>query len=322
MASDFTLSILGCGSAVPTPLHNPSCQILSRRGSLFMIDCGEGAQAMMRRMKIPFSRLRHIFISHLHGDHLLGLPGLLSTLALNDVQGTVTVHIFERGANMLRNVLNVISHDIPFNLEWNILDPDGGQLLVDAAGLTVSSFPLYHRVPCVGFRFTEQPKPRHLRGDMANFLGIPPYRREAIRLGADFVRPDGTVVPNEELTTPPDPSLSYAYCSDTMADSRIVPAIEGVTTLPRSHLWFGISVESPRARPLDSYRGRRNRPPRRSAQPHHRPLLEALHRPHSPHSRSPRSLRWPCHRRRRGSDPRPGHRPPPLILFSYNIYKY
>ena len=231
MASDFTLSILGCGSAVPTPLHNPSCQILSRRGSLFMIDCGEGAQAMMRRMKIPFSRLRHIFISHLHGDHLLGLPGLLSTLALNDVQGTVTVHIFERGANMLRNVLNVISHDIPFNLEWNILDPDGGQLLVDAAGLTVSSFPLYHRVPCVGFRFTEQPKRRHLRGDMANFLGIPPYRREAIRLGADFVRPDGTVVPNEELTTPPDPSLSYAYCSDTMADSRIVPAIEGVTTL-------------------------------------------------------------------------------------------
>lgn len=229
--SDFTVSILGCGSAVPTPRHNPSCQIVERRGTLYMIDCGEGAQAMMRKMHLPFNRLRHIFISHLHGDHLLGLPGLLSTLALEGEGGTVTIHIFRQGAELLRRVIDFFSGDRSYTLEWNIIDPKGGETIVDTPGLTVTTFRLYHRVDAVGFRFDEKPKPCHIRGDMVEFHNVPVALRPSLRVGADYVKPDGTVIPNHLLTRDADPSWSYAYCSDTMADTRVTQAVEGVTTL-------------------------------------------------------------------------------------------
>jgi len=229
--SDFTLNILGCGSAVPTSFHNPSCQVVERRGSLMMIDCGEGAQVMMRRMKLKFNRLRHIFISHLHGDHVFGLPGLLSTLALNDTGGKLTVHIFERGADVLSRLIRVFCHELPYTLEWNILEPHGGQTLVESGGMRVTTFPLYHREPCVGFRFDEAPKPRHLLRDMLDFYNVPVARRQALREGADFVTPEGLVIPNSRLTTAPDHSASYAYCSDTMADDRVADSVAGVDLL-------------------------------------------------------------------------------------------
>ena len=93
--AQFQLNILGCGSAIPTARHNPSSQVLDIRDNLFMIDCGEGAQLMMRKMRLKYSRLNHIFISHLHGDHCLGLIGLLSSMALQGKTGSVTIHIFE-----------------------------------------------------------------------------------------------------------------------------------------------------------------------------------------------------------------------------------
>lgn len=229
--SDFKLHILGCGSSVPTPRHNPSCQVIERRGSLMMIDCGEGSQSMMRRKRLKFSRLRHIFISHLHGDHCLGLPGLLSTLDLNGVDGTVTVHIFEPGARLFRQLIEEFCGDTSYNLEWDILSPSEPRVILDRDDLTVESFPLYHRVNCCGFLFREKPKARHLNGELANFYSIPDYQRPAIRAGADFTLPDGTVIANERLTLPPEPAVSYAYCSDTMAAKRVARAIEGVQTI-------------------------------------------------------------------------------------------
>lgn len=104
--SDFKLNILGCGSATPSLRHLPACQIIDYRGSLMMIDCGEGAQLSMRRQRLKFSRLNHIFISHLHGDHCLGLPGLLSTLALQDKGGTVTVHTFADGVKIFSEIMD------------------------------------------------------------------------------------------------------------------------------------------------------------------------------------------------------------------------
>ena len=227
----FDVHILGCGSATPSLRHLPSCQVIDFRERLLMVDCGEGAQLSMRKQHLKFSRLTDIFISHLHGDHFLGLPGLLSTLALHQEGGTITVHIAEDGARLLRNIMSVLCRDTSFELRYNIFDPSEGGVLVDDKSLTVRAFPLYHRVPCCGFRFDEKPKLRHIRGEMVKFHKIPVYRLPEIKAGADFVTPDGRVIPNCQLTTDADRSVSYAYCSDTAYDERIVPSVRDVDVL-------------------------------------------------------------------------------------------
>lgn len=225
--SDFKLNILGCGSASPTPFRNPSSQVIEYRGRLMMIDCGEGTQAMMRRMKLHFSRLTHIFISHMHGDHCLGLPGLLSTLALNGKTGAVTVVLPKDGVEIMRANTDYFCREAPFEIIYQPIEGNGG-LVLDLPGLTVEAFPLFHRIPTYGFLFKEKPKCRHLRGDMVKFLQIPIAKLKDIKEGADFVKPDGTIVPNERITSPADASASYAYCSDTMFNPRVAESIKGV----------------------------------------------------------------------------------------------
>lgn len=228
--ANFQIDILGCGSATPTTRHLPSCQVVDFRNRLMMVDCGEGAQLQMRRMRLKFSRLSHVFISHLHGDHFLGLPGLLSTLALHDTGGAVTIHAFREGLDILRQLMKVFCRETSFEIIYEEIAPERAVIFEDHA-LTVETVPLYHRVPAVGFFFKEKPCQRHMRGDMVEFLKIPVYQINAIRNGADFVREDGTVIPNDRLTLPADPSMSYAYCSDTTFDERVAAAIEGVDTL-------------------------------------------------------------------------------------------
>lgn len=227
----LTLNILGCGSATPSLRHLPSCQVIEHRRRLFMIDCGEGAQLQMMRMHLKMNRLNDIFISHLHGDHFLGLPGLLSTMALHEKGHAVTIHTFEQGAELIRSMLDFIIGDTPFDLRFNIIDPTKRQVLIDDKALTVSSFPLYHRVPAVGFLFAEKPKPRHINGEMARFHGVPAFQMESLRRGDDFIKPDGTVIPNALLTSAPSPSTSYAYCTDTMFDRRVVASVRGADTI-------------------------------------------------------------------------------------------
>lgn len=227
----FQVNILGCGSATPSARHQPSCQVVDFRDKLFMIDCGEGAQSWFRRMGLKFSRLGHIFISHLHGDHVFGLPGLLSTMSLHDVQGTVTIHIFKEGAELLKSWMDFFNRQSSFEIIYDIIEPGERRVIYEDSGLTVETFPLYHRIPCTGFIFREKPKARHLRGDMVKFFGIPVSQLQAIKNGADYVKPDGTVVPNDRLTTPADPSVSYAYCSDTMYDKRVARDVAGVDTI-------------------------------------------------------------------------------------------
>lgn len=229
--SDFKLNILGCGSATPSLRHLPACQVIDYRGGLMMIDCGEGAQLSMRRMGLRLSRLNHVFLSHLHGDHCLGLPGLLSTLSLHQKGGTVTVHTFADGAEMLGRMLDFFCHERTYNLQFNILDPTVRQVALETDSLVVEAFPLRHRVPCVGYLFREKPKPRHLRGDMVRFYNVPVSQLNGIKHGADFVTSEGVVVPNSRLTTPADRSVSYAYCSDTMYMPALAGVVEGVDLL-------------------------------------------------------------------------------------------
>lgn len=229
---EMTVNILGCGSASPSLLHNPSAQSLSYRGSVSLIDCGEGAQREMMRQGLSIHRVRHVFISHLHGDHCLGLIPLLSTMALQDKGGTVTVHTFADGERMFRSMLRYFCGDTGYDIEFNIIDPRAHTTVLETRGMTVEAFPLSHRVPCVGYLFRERPKPRHLRSDMLDFYKVPVSVRKSITEGADFVTGDGRVIPNERLTLPPTPSVSYAYCSDTMGGVQgIVEAVRGVSVL-------------------------------------------------------------------------------------------
>ncbi|MCM1483735.1 MAG: ribonuclease Z [Muribaculaceae bacterium] len=226
----FQLNILGCGSATPTARHNPSCQVLDFRDNLLMIDCGEGAQKAMRLMGLKFARLNHIFISHLHGDHFFGLPGLIGTLSLHQRTGTLTIHMQQKGIDVMRPFIEAFAAPTTFDIVWNPT-PETGGMLLDTHALSVEAFPLHHRVPCTGFIFREKPKPRHLKGDMVRYLDIPVSAMPAIKAGADWTSPTGEVIPNERLTSPAEPSVSYAYCSDTMFDVRVAEAVKGVDVL-------------------------------------------------------------------------------------------
>ena len=224
------LNILGCGSATMTPRHQPSCQVLNVRDNLMMIDCGEGSQLSVRRMKLKLMRLNHIFISHLHGDHCFGLPGLISTMALLNRSNSLTIHTFKDGAERFGQMLDYFCRERPFEVRFNIIDTHKRVIMEDDA-MTVTSFPLIHRVPAVGFLFREKPKLRHIISDEVKRLGVPHYDMNALRQGEDWVTPEGLVIPNDQLTTPADPAISYAYCSDTKFSRRVIKHVEGVDWL-------------------------------------------------------------------------------------------
>ena len=229
--SYFSVTILGCGSATPTLRHNPSAQLLRYRQHSMLIDCGEGTQLQMRRFGCSFSKITDVFLSHLHCDHFLGLPGLLSTMALHDIGGRVTIHTFAEGAELIDKVLSLVCRERSYQLDFNIIDPANPGIVYSDSQLEVEAFPLYHRVPCVGYIFREKPKKRHINGEAAKYFGVPHYAMESLRDGADLVLPDGRVIENSRLTTDPDPVMSYAYCSDTAFDPRVAEAVKGVHTI-------------------------------------------------------------------------------------------
>lgn len=212
---DVKLYTLGCGSAKPSVRHQPSSHVLDFRGNLFMIDCGEGAQQMFQRMRLKFSRLNHIFLTHLHGDHVFGLPGLIGTLALSGIGGDVTIHTFEEGKEILTKIFDFFDRDLNIEVKFNVIPSYRESVVLDTKSLTVTAIPLKHRVPCVGYLFEEKPRLRHLNREMADFYKIPVSQLRCIKEGADFVTEDGTVIPNNRLTTPAEPSIRYAHISDT-----------------------------------------------------------------------------------------------------------
>lgn len=212
--ADFKLYTLGCGSAKPTLAHNPSSSVLSVNGSLFMFDCGEGAQQMMQKMRLSFSRLNHIFITHLHGDHVFGLPGLIGTMGLMQKAGGITIHTFADGEKILREIIDYFCRDLSFEVRFNVIRPEEAIIYEDKR-LTIRTVPLKHRLPAVGYIVEEKPKPLHINKEMTDFHGVPVAMLKDIKEGKPFVKPDGTVIPASMLTTPPSPSVSYAHISDT-----------------------------------------------------------------------------------------------------------
>lgn len=229
--ADFDLHILGCGSALPTTRHLATSQVLDLRDKLYMIDCGEGTQVQMRRMRIKFSRLNHIFISHLHGDHCFGLPGLISTLGMLGRNGELTIHGPKEVETYMKPILELFCKGLPYEVRFNSIDPTKNELVMEDRSLKVYSIPLTHRIPCCGYLFEEKPKEAHIIREMTDFYRVPVRMMQELKRGADFITEDGEVIPNSRLTRPAEPPKRYAYCSDTAFNPEIIPIIEGVDLL-------------------------------------------------------------------------------------------
>ena len=227
----FELTILGCGSALPTTKHFATSQVINLREKLYMIDCGEGCQMQLRRSKMKFSRLNHIFISHLHGDHCFGLMGLISTFGLLGRTATLHIHAPAEFEPQLRSQLNFFCKELSFPVQFHPVDTTQFALIHEDRSVEVYSLPLRHRIACSGFLFKEKASLPHIKRDMIDFYRIPVYEINNIKKGKDWVTEDGTVVPNSRLTYPAEASRSYAYCSDTIYLSRLSQYIKGVNLL-------------------------------------------------------------------------------------------
>lgn len=227
----FELHILGCGSALPTTRHFPTSQVLNVREKLFMIDCGEGAQMQLRKSKLKFSRLNHIFISHLHGDHCFGLLGLISTFGLLGRTADLHIHAPEGVEKLFQPMLDFFCNHLPYQVFFHEFSTNNPLEIYSDRSLTVTTIPLCHRIPCCGFLFEEKPRSRHIIRDMVDFYQVPVFELNRIKNGADYITPEGELIPNFKLTRAPYPVRKYAYCSDTIYYKNIIEQIRGVDLL-------------------------------------------------------------------------------------------
>lgn len=227
----FQITILGCGSAMPSTNHYPPAQLVNLNEKLFLIDCGEGTQLQMRKFKIRMSKLHSLFISHLHGDHIFGIPGLLSTLSLMGRTADLDIYAHKELNLMLEPLMIYMGHHLTFNINLFPLNPEQPEILFENKSIKISSFPLKHRIPANGFLFEEKPSPRHIIREMIDFYQIPFRQIAGIKAGENFVTEQGEIIANERLTTPGKPSRKFAYCSDTAYYPEMIPYIKDVDLL-------------------------------------------------------------------------------------------
>lgn len=225
------LSILGCYSATPRALTNPTSQVLDIRGHLFLIDCGEGTQVQLRKQKIKFARIKHIFISHLHGDHFFGLPGLISTFMLLGREAELHVYGPKGIKKAVTAMLTVGNTWTNFPLIFHELTSQESEVVFEDDKVVVRTVPLVHRVYTNGFFFKERPLERKLDIEAveANDIDVAYYRK--IKQGQDVENKHGVIVSNDQITLSPPPSKSYAFCSDTAYTEKILSIIKDVTVL-------------------------------------------------------------------------------------------
>lgn len=228
----INLTILGCHSATPRVNAFPTSQYLEINNKHFLIDCGEGTQRQMRKYKVGFSKINHIFISHLHGDHFYGLVGLLSTYGI--LNREKDMHIF--GPKGIKNttlqMLKISESHAKFNIIFHELSSKESELIYEDNSVSVKTIPLAHRIYTNGYLFTEKEKPRKL--NMLNISGYPEIDKAEflnIKAGRNVVLSSGEVISNSELTIDPAKSLSFAFCSDTGYKPTIVPIIKEVDLL-------------------------------------------------------------------------------------------
>lgn len=225
------LTILGCYAATPRTFTNPTSQLLEIKNHLFLIDCGEGTQVQLRKNKVKFSKINHIFISHLHGDHFFGLIGLISTFSL--LNRNNDLHVY--GPKGIKEIIKLqlrLSNSWPnYGLHFHELESTESELIYEDDKVMVKTIPLKHRVYTNGFLFQEKLASRKLNVEAVQKHQIEKCYFQNIKNGKDILLDDGTLIANEELSFDPEKPKSYAFCSDTIYNEAIIPIIEKVDIL-------------------------------------------------------------------------------------------
>ncbi len=225
----LAITILGNNSAIPAFDRNPTAQVLQTLEESFLIDCGEGTQMQFSKYKIKRSKINHIFISHLHGDHYFGLIGLLTSMSLLNRTQDLHLHAPPPLEQLIKLHLDFASTQLCYTLHFHALENEA--LIVDGNKMTVECFKVKHRIDCWGFLFRQKKNPRKLDAERAKIYEIPAAFYENLQRGEDYVTKKGTIVPNEEVTTAASKGKSYAYCADTIFDESLAEKVKDVDML-------------------------------------------------------------------------------------------
>jgi ribonuclease Z len=226
----FEVLILGSSSATPMYGRHPTAQLINFNEQFHLVDCGEGTQMQLSRYGIKINRIRTVFISHLHGDHYFGLPGLISSMHLMGRNEPLQLFGPPGLEEILKLQFQFSQTVLRFPLEIRVISPDGGEQW-DLEQWTVQTFALDHRIPCTGFRFQEKIRKPSIDISKATLLGVPVPYYPLLKKGIDYVDTHGVTTPWQALTLPPPIPRSYAYCSDTKASGGYLHAIQNVDLL-------------------------------------------------------------------------------------------
>lgn len=227
----FELTILGSSSAIPTSEKYPTAQVLNVLGRFFLIDCGEGTQIQIRRQKIGFGKIKHIFISHLHGDHFYGLIGLISTMNLLGLKNDIHIYSASELKDLIQPQLDYLRGDMQFKVIFHPLNFKKPQQVYEDKRVQVISFPLKHSIPVCGFLFREKQKEPNIKKEYVKKYNIPIASIKAIKHGEGFKTEEGKFISHEELTVPAPLPRSYAFCTDTALHLPAAKIIKGVDVL-------------------------------------------------------------------------------------------
>lgn len=225
------LTILGCYAATPRTFTNPTSVVLELNNEMFLIDCGEGTQVELRRNKVKFSKIGHIFISHLHGDHFFGLIGLISSFSLLGREKELHIHGPKGIKEIILLQLKLSKSWTNYPLYFHEISNKNPKIILETDKVTVETIPLAHRIYANGFLFREKAADRKLLVEEVEKYGIDVAYYRSIKKGKDITLDDGTVIPNEKLTLDPEPPKSFAFCSDTAYKPQIADQIRNVTLL-------------------------------------------------------------------------------------------
>jgi len=225
----FGVTILGNNSALPAYDRHPTAQIVTLNEQLFLIDCGEGTQMQLARYKIRRSKINHIFISHLHGDHYFGLAGLITSMGLLGRETDLHLYAPPPLEEILQLQFKVANTTLPFTLHFHALEKDG--LILDTKKFSVECFATQHRIACWGFVIREKKAPRKIDKEKIVVYDIPAAYYERLKNGDDYETKEGNIIKNESVTIPNTVPLSYAFCADTIYNEALIDKIKNVTAL-------------------------------------------------------------------------------------------
>ncbi len=227
----FSITILGCSSAIPTKDRFSTVQVVSYGNQLFLLDCAEGTQIQLRKYRFSFQRINRIFISHMHADHFLGLPGLLSTMDLLGRTGPLHIHAPEQVIRFIEGYKQLVYANFQFPVEYHFIEDHFKGILWEDEKLEIWAFPVKHTVPCHGFLFKEKPQERRMKKNAIIDFALNVDQIKMAKNGMDIQLENGTHIPNESITISPPRPRSYAFVTDTAFYPEIVHIIKGADLL-------------------------------------------------------------------------------------------